>query len=117
MAEKQCNLVKNRGGVQYSTSEVMTGDTWIDGKPVYRITLTGTAPSVAGAMNIQIPNLDTLVSWQGFITSTPRIALQYHDESTNFSGYGTSTDKIQIWCAGTAVLSKSYAITVWYTKT
>jgi hypothetical protein len=37
MAEKQCNLIKNGGGMsKYSTSEVLTGDTWIDGKPIYR---------------------------------------------------------------------------------
>lgn len=37
MAEKQCNLIKMGGGMsKYSTSEVLTGDTWIDGKPIYR---------------------------------------------------------------------------------
>ena len=48
MAEKQCNLIKN-GGVlsKYSTSEVFTGDYWIDGKPIYRKVLQVTLPSTS----------------------------------------------------------------------
>lgn len=49
MAEKQCNLLKNGGGMsKYSTSEVLTGDTWIDGKPIYlKVIDWGTIPSGA----------------------------------------------------------------------
>ena len=48
MAEKQCNLIKNEGGMsKYSTSEVLTGDTWIDGKPIYRKVIEATSPSSA----------------------------------------------------------------------
>lgn len=117
MAEKQCNLVKNSGGVQYTTAEKIVG-TWIDGKTIYEQTFTGTTPADASTpLDISIPNLLTVCRLEGFTTPTSgvRMCLQYEDASNFFKGYGT-TNKIQIWCSGNAVLSKPYAVTAWYTK-
>ena len=117
MAEKPCNLVKNGGGMEtYSTSEKVVGK-WIDGKPIYQCTFTGTTPSTAGAVNISISNVDTMVSFTGATKSSGlKILLQYADETNYFKGYANSVG-IQIWCGGSGVLSKDYVITAWYTKT
>jgi hypothetical protein len=68
MAEEQCNLLKNGGGMsKYSTLEVLTGDTWIDGKPIYRkvvpITIPSTGNSASSAHNIS--NLGSVVRLYG----------------------------------------------------
>ena len=103
--------------MQYTTAEKIVG-TWIDGKTIYEQTFTGTTPaSAATPLDIPITNMLTLCRLEGFITPTTgvRVPLQYDDESTVFRGYGTN-GKIQIWCGGSAVLSKPYAVTAWYTK-
>ena len=47
----------------YSTSEVFTGDYWIDGKPIYRKVFTGTTPSEASVYRIgTIANFGELVT-------------------------------------------------------
>lgn len=102
-------------GESYSTDEQVIG-TWIDGKPLYQKTFTGTTPSASGALNISITNMNILCKMEGFITSGVKIALQYKDASNVFAGYGVSSG-LEIWCDGSAVLSKPYAITVRYTKT
>ena len=73
MAEKVCNLVKNSGGVQYSTSEEVVG-TWYNGKPIYQKTFTGTTPSSgsgtfpsnSNAVNVSIgARIDEVISIEG----------------------------------------------------
>lgn len=39
---------------QYSTSEVLTGDTWIDGRPVYRKVVQATVNATTAGQTIQI---------------------------------------------------------------
>ena len=48
----------------YSTSEVNTGKTWIDGKPIYRVVTEFTTPSTSSWLNVStnITNLDTIVN-------------------------------------------------------
>lgn len=53
----------------YSTSEVKTGATWIDGKPIYRKVFTWTTSSTSGQNTIQdLPaNVAEVVNMYGFI--------------------------------------------------
>ena len=54
--------------VNYSTDEVKTGATWIDGKPIYRKVLNiSTSAFTAGNnwVDISIPNLETVVDIKG----------------------------------------------------
>ena len=56
----------------YSTSETQIG-TWMDGKPVYRIIITGVMPDVANiqaSYDITALNVETIVSVQGIASRT-----------------------------------------------
>ena len=77
----------------YSTDEVKTGDTWIDGKPIYRKVFTLTTPILLNAswqnvvdisgMNIEaITDLRTLsnndIAWNGTISKISNNNLQLY---------------------------------------
>lgn len=42
---------KVSAGIKYSTTEVKTGDVWIDGKPIYRRVVTGTSTTYQDGNN------------------------------------------------------------------
>ena len=55
------------GSSSYSTTETKTGETWIDGKPIYRKVVSGTIPSAIDATGwthvaIVIPSLNKVIS-------------------------------------------------------
>ena len=53
----------------YSTQEVKTGGTWIDGKPIYRKVLTATLQTDEEVLNLTIsPQMKSLVSIQGILS-------------------------------------------------
>ena len=56
----------------YSTNEVKTGETWIDGKPIYRKTfsLNNRLLAPSNPINHNISNLETVVSVQGIFKDT-----------------------------------------------
>lgn len=54
---------------RYSTDEINTGKTWIDGKPIYRKVLTGTF-SNGTEVSIASLNIQTIVSASGHTTFT-----------------------------------------------
>lgn len=66
---------KVSAGIKYSTTEVKTGDVWIDGKPIYRRTFTGTPSKSAGtyrdSYNFTISGFtcETLIKTFGFYTA------------------------------------------------
>jgi hypothetical protein len=51
----------------YSTTETLTGDYWIDGKPIYRRVFTGNVVAAAGASNAKqlATGIAMLVNWGG----------------------------------------------------
>lgn len=56
----------------YSTTEYKTGGTWIDGKPIYKKTVSiGYLPSAAGFKNVAhgITNVDKFIKIEGFYTN------------------------------------------------
>lgn len=113
------------GGVNYSTDEQDTGLTWVDGKPVYQKTISGTMnPTSPTTIAHGISNFDELVSMEGSIergsgtgtwlsiTSTehPSVASEQILKSVN------STNIILADSGSLFDNSKVY-ITVRYTKT
>ena len=65
-------------GKKYSTSEVRTGDVWIDGKPIYRKVIEFTSTTFSKlTVNAQIIDNTfsttdkTVRKWWGFIEGTP----------------------------------------------
>lgn len=65
----------------YSTEEVKTGDTWIDGKPIYRKVYTQSA-SANNDFNISIDNNINIVKLEGFLkTSNMIMPMQYYNQN------------------------------------
>jgi len=63
------------GAVSYTTEEVPTGGTWVDGKPIYRKVIT-TAPTLTSSSGIYtydfaetITGVETVVEMKGFFNS------------------------------------------------
>lgn len=57
--------------IDYSTSEVDTGATWIDGSHIYRKVITGTATSSANELVAHsITNLNGLIKVYGYLKTT-----------------------------------------------
>ena len=59
------NAVAN--ALSYSTSETLTGGTWIDGKPIYRLAMVGTTYASSTVIK---ENVDTLIAFGGTATFT-----------------------------------------------
>ncbi|MDR2889829.1 MAG: hypothetical protein LBV33_08355 [Lachnospiraceae bacterium] len=59
------------GGITYSTTEVLTGDTWIDGKPIYAQVFTGSITAAANTRSIQtiatISGIDKILECGGWM--------------------------------------------------
>jgi hypothetical protein len=74
-------------GKKYSTSEVKTGDVWIDGKPIYRKVVQYNLTSTQQSQQIAT-EVDVLVSANGYITGvngTDRYPLNNFINSTDYS--------------------------------
>lgn len=114
--------VKTAFGGNYSTSEVDTGFTWVNGSTIYKKTINfgslpnNTSKDVAHA----ITGLVTVIDLSGVATSgTTSLPLPYSGSST-----GTSTNSIQIARANTNIqiltgtdrTAYSAYVTIYYTK-
>lgn len=59
------------GVTNYTIGETLTGGTWIDGKPIYRMVLTNNVPIGMGAttyLNLGLPanSIDTVIRYEGY---------------------------------------------------
>lgn len=111
-----CNYLNNVN--TYSTDEVNTGKTWIDGKPIYRKVISG--EKTGG--DILATGVDTLVSANGTIavSSYPRL-IPYFEMYMNAVYIGTigldnNSVKVSITEAGQTA-TRDCEITLEYTKT
>jgi len=86
MAEKQCNLLKNGGGMeQYSTSEQIVG-IWVDGKTRYRQEYHGTVSSSgATQVSISVPSIDTLIKYEdAYIDNRGSLSKAYYWSASDY---------------------------------
>lgn len=69
--ENDDNTIANTTAItnlgNYSTTEVDTGKTWIDGKPIYRQVYKYTSTSSSDNINVESWNIDSICFMQGFI--------------------------------------------------
>lgn len=109
----------------YSTSEIDTGKTWIDGKTIYRKCYTGTIPNDSSVV-FSIDDIDRLTNVYGTIeivayNKTYTYPLGHYIASSYFSGvqyeYGTTGSSVGlgIW-HGSAFNGGTYKIVCEYTK-
>ena len=105
----------------YSTTEVDTGATWINGKPVYKKTVdTGALPnSTSKQISHGVSNLDIVVSLSGSAKGgTTQITLPYVDTTANASvGAYVSGDYIRIFTSSDRSDFTTSYVTLYYTKT
>ena len=67
------NLITKCEEQSYQTTEVKTNQTWIDGKPIYRIVFEGTTYNDFQP-NTAISNLDALIKMEGMAMHTNGLA-------------------------------------------
>ena len=105
----------------YSTSEVKTGATWVNGKPIYRKSVlcqySGTSGQIK-ATNHDISNIDAIVKYDGrcYTTSGLTLALDFTTGTTYGNCQCTSTD-IRLTTTLASLLSTYAYVTLFYTKT
>lgn len=115
------SAIKNYSDTEYSTTEKRIG-TWIDGKPLYQRTFTGSLPEYEGTSIdtlISIPNFSKLCEIKGYYES------YYGTSSGNLTPIGAGTGLLgliknsQLCLRQTANTSSEadYYVTVTYTKT
>ena len=75
-----------KGGEEYSTSEVNTGKTWIDGKPIYRQVYKYTSTSNSDNINVESWNIDSICFMQGFIydSTNRQLDINYYVGANDF---------------------------------
>lgn len=133
LLKKLTESISNIGGkvtnlTTYSTEEVKTGETWIDGKPIYRKVFTG-----SGAGNIDITSLKideiffdlskTKFFWSniGRHVPLPLVATASGDSlitGTYQAGIYTNSSKTKLTIEkGGRIEMSKYVITIEYTKT
>lgn len=112
----------------YSTEEVKTGETWIDGKPIYRKIFVGNWISNTLAwtnlVKGNISNCDTVISIKGLIKnprSGDNIPIPSYENTNYFANimYNQSDDYIKCFLNGWTynAFKMTYIIVLEYTKT
>ena len=126
-ANQSTDTTINLENSSYSTSEVKTNATWIDGKPIYKKTIsTGALPQGGAVTTTDISSLsvDTVVDYRG-IAWTPSLKnfriLPFVGESTNNMIRVDVNGGVTLRIVSSAnsdwkKYDKSY-VTLWYTKT
>jgi hypothetical protein len=117
LVAKELPIVVEKNG-SYSLDEIKTADTWIDGKPIYKRTVTftsvGTSPPsfmTIGNRNVLSPNLDIM-------TKTELCEKQNNGHTATLAGTISIDSNVIGWYPevyfGSGVLMY---FTAWYTKT
>lgn len=109
------------GGIDYSTEEQDTGLKWIDGKPIYQKTVTGTVSGVETILDSNITsNNSLLIDAKGYLTNSvgAHYLLGYSNGSYYQSGVILIPNGARLDISGSAASSWFYpfAITLQYVK-
>lgn len=106
-------------GENYSTTEIDTGFTWIDGKTIYRKTIdTGALPNnTYKDVQLNISNLSKIIKFEGYAwSSTQNIPLPFSANSPYLVEVSASNTNVRIYTfTDRSSFTESY-ITIYYTK-
>lgn len=109
----------------YSTEEVKTGETWIDGKPIYKKTIQFTTSAIGKhSIKHNISNLDTIIEGKGSAKDSSGAFYMFPMSAAvdNVSAWSISIQNVDktyfYFFRGTSVTGTitSY-VTLYYTKT
>lgn len=119
-ANQSTNTTINLENSSYSTSEVKTSATWIDGKPIYKKTINfGALPNATNKqVNHNISNIDRIIKVEQSIDNNGSGFLEISSGNSNnntFNLYGTATT-ISVTVTDNRSGCHAY-FTLWYTKT
>ena len=93
-------LVASQNGANYSTDEILTGGTWIDGKPIYRKVLTlADSWEIVGTSNYNLYEIDGYGTEIDEITNVRFNSTNQYGEtirSDSYNGNATLPQKIKI---------------------
>ena len=83
--------------LSYSTQEVKTGGTWIDGKPIYRKVLTATLQTDEQVLTIEIlPQLKSIASIRGTLTTSQNVDFPIPYCFVD----GSNVNQVYVYCQG-----------------
>ena len=107
---------------KYSTEEVKTGETWIDGKPIYRKVITGTLTNagINVIADLSSLNFKTIIKIDLISNNTDPISSQYYESATDkLRCHIMPSNKSLRISVGSSypTLPLDYIITLEYTKT
>ena len=113
------NLTDNSS---YSTSEVKTSATWINGKPIYKKTFSFTlANAESTTINHGISNFGLLIRFEGAVvqsdTKSVPIPRTLMDLNYQIGLEGVTTTSFEIDVGSSGPRGKQAYMTLWYTKT
>lgn len=106
----------------YSTDEQIIG-TWIDGKPLYQRTITGTSPSASGDMPLGLTNVDKIFIDSGYLEAGSYNYIMsmpgYYSGASDFCSVDIMPDKTGVYfqMANARWANRPFVITFKYTKT
>lgn len=106
----------------YSTSEVNTGATWIDGKPIYKKTFSFTlADAESTTINHGISNFGLLIRFEGAVVQSDTKSVPIPRTLTGLNYQvgleGVTTTSFEIDVGSSGPRGKQAYMTLWYTKT
>lgn len=118
MAKQQINPQQSKS--VYSTSEQLTGDVWIDGKPIYRKTISiGNMPNTTlKVVAHSISNPDIILRVEAFAKALPSgntIFLPDNQGTGNNARIYADNTNINITTAANES-GRTAWVTLWYTK-
>lgn len=104
----------------YSTTETLTGGTWIDGKPIYKKVVESSSFTTSSPLDISVPNLETLIDAKlkrNYDTSHPNWWVFDGTTSSNNIIVDTSTaGHIVVTPQSSNITIKNFTGTFLYTK-
>lgn len=105
----------------YSTNEVRTGYTWIDGKPIYRkvVSINYPANTTTGSYDLGLSNVNEVVALQTLVYRNGDYEGSYYNSSTDYfrMWYRSSTgNKLEVRSANNTV-DETIKVIIEYTKT
>ena len=113
---------KVSAGIKYSTSEVKTGNVWIDGKPIYRLTVPCTMPSTSGTVGNTphgASNVDKVIKCWGWTSTSDEsyfFPIPFAASSSYIQGQANRTN-ITLVTNLTNTFGRPVYMTIEYTKT
>lgn len=126
LVANKANVITSGKMLSYSTEEQVVGR-WIDGKPLYQVTIeTTTGSKINTFKEIDLPtdDIERISSINGIMTDRYGVyipvsgAFVTNDTSTCVKiAYDASKKVLTIWCSQTDWLNAKICITVTYTKT